>query len=178
MRAVSGRTLNDRRPNGGCSFDYLPYLPILPFFEGFAAEDIARLHSHTTPYELPTCALLCDSKHPLTACYIVVHGSVSVYAANGRQERQLAVLGPGRVVGLDSMLDDGSDDTTCAVRSDAVVLELSKKNFDQLFFGNSPTSLAFLNAVSRNLVQNLSRANNDLTRIRNYQLIRSQSGEV
>ena len=158
-----------RRPGGS---DLGAYLPRLPFFAGFAAADVSRLAGMGRLFELPRGATLFAEGVAARTCFLVVRGAVTVWGANGGARRPLAVLGPGRAAGLAAMILGGENRTVATVHEGAAVLALEREVFDHVYGGASGLSLAFLEAVSADLLHGLARRNNDLTRLSGQELIR------
>jgi len=152
-------------------FDYRAYLPVLPFFAGFDADGIDQVYDLTVARAMPAGAVLMSEGELGRTCFVVVRGAAAVSSVRDGRKYQLGILGPGRMVGPNAMIDGGPYGATATVRSGGVFLELDKAGFDQLWSGSSRTSVSFLKSVGANLVQNVIRTNSDLTRITGYQQI-------
>ena len=80
-----------RKPNGAdplaarmrlkkASFDFKPFLPHLPVFEGFDAAEIDEILDAASVLELPRGHEIFAAGQPSTACFIVVRGAVEIRA--------------------------------------------------------------------------------------------------
>jgi len=155
----------------GEPFDHRAYLSVLPFFAGFDGDGIDQVYDLTVARALPEGAVLLSEGEPGRRCFIVVRGAAAVSSIRDGRKHQLGILGPGRMVGPNAMIDGGRSGATATVRSAGLFLELDKAGFDELWSGSSRTSVSFLKSVGANLVQNVVRTNSDLTRITGYRQI-------
>ena len=167
--------LADASRASDCSFDYRLFLSILPFFNAFSAPDLGFIDSHAHTLELPRGTPVFTESWPARACFIVLRGALVLYAERGGRRQQLAVFGPGCIVGANALVLELAHDTSCEVRSDALVLELTRDVFAMIFRGVSELSLAFLNALAAQLAQTLTRANHDLIRETGYRRLGRRS---
>jgi CRP/FNR family cyclic AMP-dependent transcriptional regulator len=133
-------------------------LPILPFFQGFAAEEIDELVACSLTWSLPRGHVLFVEGEPAASCFITVRGAVQVAVLRGERRSRLALLGPGRLFGELPLLDGGPRSATAQVREDALLLELGRDAFDRLSRGGTRTAFKVLEAVNRNLVAAQQRA--------------------
>ncbi len=141
-----------------CSAECRRLLPILPFFQGFAAEEIDELVACSLQWSLPRGHVLFVEGEPAASCFITVRGAVQVAVQRGEQRSRLALLGPGRLFGELPLLDGGPRSATVQVREDALLLELGRDAFDRLSRGGTRTAFKVLEAVNRNLVAAQQRA--------------------
>ena len=158
----------------GCSFDYVAYLPILPFFQDFDARDIALFNERSSVHELPRGVKLIERGRPGTTSYLVVRGAVSTSATHDGVTHRLGLLGPGRIAGLNAMIEGGANTATYRVRVGATLVRLARDRFLEIVEGNSRASLSLLNALSANLVLDVAQATSELTRRRGLSLFHGQ----
>jgi CRP-like cAMP-binding protein len=147
------------------SFDYKPFLPSLPAFEGFDAGEIEQVLETAGVLELPRGHGVFRAGLPSQACFIVVRGAVEIRARHGRRERRMAVLGPGQLLGYMSALEHGVHGSDAVVREDAVLLEIPRQAFDALYHGTSPASTKLHRVIQRSLLASLAQTNRHLTRL-------------
>ena len=146
-------------------FDVGPFLPHLPFFEGFDRDEIAELTGPANLLELPRGHALFRQGHPSGACFIVLRGAVEIRARHERRERRIAVLGPGQLLGYMSALERGKHGSDAVVREDALLLEIPGQDFERLYFGESPASTRLQRAIQKSLLASLGQTNRHLTRL-------------
>jgi CRP-like cAMP-binding protein len=147
------------------SFDWRGFLPIVPFFEGFDAYEIDELVDRCRALELPRGTWLFAPGQPADAAFIVVRGAVEVFSRTGNLERRVAVAGPGELVGYLAMLEANPHSAAARVRESACVLELSAKDFLEIYRGESGTSVSLQHAIHKSLLRSLARTNTQLTRL-------------
>jgi CRP-like cAMP-binding protein len=147
------------------SFDFKPFLPHLPIFEGFDAAEIAEVVAVSSVLELPRGHAVFTFGQPSTACFIVVRGAVEIRAQHAKRERRMAVLGPGQLLGYMSALEKGTHGSDAVVRERALLLEIPREAFENLYFGSSPGSTRLHRAIQKSLLTSLGQTNRHLTRL-------------
>ena len=147
------------------SFDFKPFLPHLPMFEGFDASEIAEVVSACLILELPRGHAVFLHGHPSTACFIVVRGAIEIRARHAKRERRIAVLGPGQLLGYMSALEKGVHGSDAIVREQALLLEIPSLAFDKLYFGASPASTKLHRVIQKSLLSSLGQTNRHLSRL-------------
>jgi CRP-like cAMP-binding protein len=146
-------------------FDIRPFLPHLPFFEGFDRDEIAELIGSASLLELSRGHAIFRLGHASSACFIVLRGAVEIRARHEKRERRMAVLGPGQLLGYMSALERGKHGSDAVVREDALLLEIPGKDFERLYFGASPASTRLQRAIQKSLLFSLGQTNRHLTRL-------------
>src|SRR6185436_5036628 len=86
-------------------FRWREFLPILPFFEGFDADELDEMVAGARAFELGRGAPLFAQGDAATECYLVVRGALEIFYSSGRNERRVFVAGPGELVGHLALLD-------------------------------------------------------------------------
>lgn len=147
------------------AFDFRPFLPHLPMFEGFDAGEVAEVVAASSVLELPRGHVVFVHGQPSTACFIVVRGAVEIRARHARRERRMAVLGPGQLLGYMSALEKGVHGADAVVREQAILLEIPGRDFDKLYFGSSPASTKLHRVIQRSLLSSLGQTNRHLSRL-------------
>ena len=147
------------------SFDFKPFLPHLPIFEGFDAAEIDEILSVASVLELPRGQKIFAAGQPSSACFIVVRGAVKIRAHHKERERRMAVLGPGQLLGYMSALEKSVHGSDAVVREDALLLEIPAKDFESLYFGNSPAATKLHRVIQKSLLLSLGQTNRHLTRL-------------
>jgi CRP-like cAMP-binding protein len=147
------------------SFDFKPFLPHLPMFEGFDAAEIDEILAVASVLELPRGQKIFSAGQPSTACFIVVRGAVKIRAQHEKRERRMAVLGPGQLLGYMSALENSVHGSDAVVREDALLLEIPREAFEKLYFGSSPASTKLHRVIQKSLLISLGHTNRHLTRL-------------
>jgi CRP-like cAMP-binding protein len=146
-------------------FAYADFLPLLPCFRGFGASEIETVRTRAEVLSARRGTRLYDAGSPPERCYIVVRGAVTSGFVDGEAMHQLNVLGPGRFCAVGSLVEDRPTSAGYVVREDAVLLELARKPFRELYLGADQAALLLLRAVNEHQANMVSRANNHLTRL-------------
>lgn len=147
------------------SFDFKPFLAHLPIFEGFDAAEIAEITDVASVLELSRGQKVFGVGQPSSACFIVVRGAVKIRAHHARRERRMAILGPGQLLGYMSALEKSVHGSDAVVREDALLLEIPAREFEALYFGNSPASTKLHRVIQKSLLLSLGQTNRHLTRL-------------
>jgi CRP-like cAMP-binding protein len=180
---MSRTTPDDLDPLAGverlkkASFDYRPFLPLLPLFDGFEEEEIAEVLSAASCLELPAGHKVFVAGQPSRACFAVVRGAVDIRARHAKRERRMALLGPGQLLGYMSALEHGAHGSDAAVREQALLLEIARGAFDSLYHGTSPASTKLRRVIQRSLLASLDQTNRHLTRLISLARLRGDAEE-
>jgi CRP-like cAMP-binding protein len=159
------------------TFEYREFLPHLPVFEGFEADEIAEIVKVSALLDLPRGHGIFAAGQPSTACFIVVRGAVEIVARHAERERRMAVLGPGHLLGYMSVLERGVHGSDAVVREAALMLEIPREAFEALYFGTSAASTRLHRAIQRSLLASLGQTNRHLTRLISQARLRGAGGE-
>ena len=160
--AVSGPASPAEIPSQTCSFEYRAFLPVIPFFAGFTDDQIDRFVAHARALELPRGEYLYREGARADSCFLVIRGAVEISVMRDRRY-QLAVLGPGRLCGANSLITATARNSDARVRSAALLLRLDESAFRTLYQGESEECLHFQRMVSINQLQELKAADNLLS---------------
>jgi CRP-like cAMP-binding protein len=147
------------------SFEWRRFLPVLPFFEGFPADDIAALVEGCPVFELERAAALSSAGDAGHAAYLVLRGAVEVVFPAGALERRITVAGPGELVGYLAVLERRVQFMSARVRESACLMELGAVQFLRHYEGRSSTTVRLQRAIHRSLLQALARTNTGLIRL-------------
>lgn len=157
--------LADVKRRNAASFDTRPFLPQLPLFEGFDATEVTELLSVSSILELPRGHAVFTSGQASEACFIVVRGAVEIRAQHAKRSRRMAVLGPGQLLGYMSALERSAHGSDALVREQALLLEIPRAAFEEIYFGSSPTSTKLHRVIQKSLLASLGQTNRHLTRL-------------
>jgi CRP/FNR family transcriptional regulator, cyclic AMP receptor protein len=136
-------------------------LRALPFFRTLSDDELKQFLSVVVIRELPKGEILFRQREPGRSCFVVVRGAVQVAMEIGAGTENVAVIGPGKMFGLD-LVDGGARGATCYARERTLLLEISQEQFGVLFEGNSAIAFKFYDAINQNLVEQLRASNRRL----------------
>jgi CRP-like cAMP-binding protein len=159
-------------------FDCRPFLPLLAFFEGFEAHEIAALTEGCEVFELPRGAALFRAEAPAESAFLVVRGALEVLLPQGTVERRITVAGPGELVGYLAALERRPHWACARVRESACLMELAAAKLLAHYEGASGTSLSLQRAIHRSLVQALARTNAQIIRLISHARLNAARGEA
>lgn len=157
-----------------CGFDWRTFLPVLPLFKPFHAEDLDELLACAQVFDLPRGAALFEAGAPATHGYIVLRGALEISRERDGEHHRIGILGPGRLCGILALIEDAAHSMSAAAREHATLMEIPRAAFMHFYNGEARASLKFQQAINQELLQALARTNNHLTRlisqarIRNY----------
>jgi len=153
-------------------FDYRAFLPVLPLFRNFSAAEIGAVAELAEALELGRGQPLFRQGEASTACYIVVRGAVEVTGVQNGLRHRVGVLGPGRLCGVNALIEGRPHSMSALARERATLLGIRKAAFDRLFTGEDRVAARFQRAIAHELLQTLARTNNHLTRLISQSRIR------
>ncbi len=156
------RASPEESPDRTHSFDYRPFLPIIPFFANFTESEIDGVVAHAKVLELPRGDFLYREGAPAASCYILVRGAIEISVIRDRRY-QLSILGPGRLCAANSLIAESGRDSDARARSAALLLSFDTAAFRSLYLGETTECLKFQSMVSANQLQELKTADNLLT---------------
>ena len=171
--AVSGTGASpEAAQRGRPSFDVRAFLPVLPLFRSFSPAELEAFAGLAEPLELGRGQLLFRQGEASAACFVVVRGAVEVTGAHNGLRHRVGVLGPGRLCGVNALIEGRPHSMSAVARERAMLLEVGKAAFDRLITGDDRVAARFQSAISHDLLQALARANNHLTRLVSQSRIR------
>ena len=130
----------------------------LAFFEAFDEEELAELRTQTREWVVRAAHRIFDQGEVADSCFLIVAGAVDVSLTYGERRIQHAVLGPGRMFGEISLIDDIPRTASCHAREDCVLLELPRAEFEGFLGRRSAGSMKFLRAVMGSIAVALDEA--------------------
>ncbi|MCK5495796.1 MAG: cyclic nucleotide-binding domain-containing protein, partial [Hyphomicrobiaceae bacterium] len=156
--AAAGAEAAPDGETGPVEAETLDFLRLLSFFREFNNDEVARLAACAHQWQIPAGRRVVGEGDIGRSCFILVSGSVVITRAAGDRMVHLAQIGPGRMFGEVSLIDNVPCIATCTIREDAVLLEIPAAGFEQLLGEGSDLSLKFLKAVNRNIAKALEGA--------------------
>ena len=146
-------------------FDWRAFLPVLPFFEGFDADETDELASTGRVLELERGAWAFVAGAPASACYLVLRGALEIFTRGGGIERRVAIAGPGELVGFMAVITGAPRANNARAREACLLLELPRAAFMEIYDGDTGTSVSLHHAIHRSLMRSLGRTNTQLARL-------------
>jgi CRP-like cAMP-binding protein len=159
-------------------FDWRAFLPILPFFEGFDAEEIDELVAGAQAYEAGRGHMLFRPGEPADHCWLVVRGAVEVFVSDERLQRRIAIAGPGELVGYLAVLERARHGASARVREPACLLPIPAERFLKIYESNSGVAIRLQHAVHKSLLRSLARTNTQLGRLISHARLAASTGEA
>jgi len=125
----------------------------------FSRREIEILCSVARKTLYPDGSYICREGEPPHSCYILVRGSARVYRDTGRHRHVLGTLHEGALFGQVALLEHRRRSATVVAEGDAVIVELSRADFDKLINSSTPFALRFQEMVTVNGIRQLRSAN-------------------
>jgi CRP-like cAMP-binding protein len=97
----------------------------VPLFAECTGRELRQVEGLTTEHRVPAGHVLTIAGELGHECFVIMAGTASVF----RDGLQLAVLGPGEVVGEMALLDRGKRTATVIAESDMVLLVMNRAEF-------------------------------------------------
>ncbi len=131
---------------------YLDHLANVPLFSACTKKDLQRIGKASTEISIPAGQKLTDQGQMGNQAFVLVDGTVSVK----RNNKKVATLGPGSMVGELSLLDHGPRTATVTADTDCTVLVIDQRSFTAV--------LDDVPALSHKLLANLAARIRDFDR--------------
>ena len=171
---VADRRQDAARPPG-LAFDHRRFLPVLPLFQDWDADEIESFADLTTVVPLRRGQMLFYEGTEATACFVTVRGAVEVITPVAISDastapshlRRLAVLGPGHLIGYHSLIEGRSHTSRVRACENSGLLRLSSAHFLALYHGTSSLSYRLQKVVHNALLRSMAHSNLTLTRLVN-----------
>ena len=98
---------------------------------------------------LPPGRTLITEGTPSSACFVMINGAVEEVIIRGDRRIRVALAGPGKAFGYETLIDGGPSSITATTRERTLVLVLPQHHFDRLFNGEGAGSHVFLDLIHR-----------------------------
>ena len=92
---------------------------------------------------------------PSTACYLTINGAVEKVMVRGDHRIRVALAGPGKLFGYESLIDGLPSPVTAVARERALLLVLPAGPFEKLFNAEDGISRVVLDVIQRDIVATL-----------------------
>ncbi|MCO4771635.1 MAG: cyclic nucleotide-binding domain-containing protein [Deltaproteobacteria bacterium] len=149
-------------PRGPCDFDPRPFLGVLPFFADLGPRDADALLGEGTLCSAHRGETLVSAGCKTRSVWVVLRGAVEVMPPGASQRSSL--LGPGHAVGVHPLLLDQPAPSHVRIRESAALVEYTGDALHRLLAGETRASFKFMDALTRDLLRSLDRANRGLAR--------------
>lgn len=142
------------------------FMKTFAIFKEFHPNDLLLLAIHLRERRFNKNQVIFQEGEPGDSCFFVVFGSVAVLKKldDGKYEA-LAVLKSGQMFGQVSLIDGQPRSATCAAASRALLLELPKMHFDEMFATGETFAFRFQDYLSRVMVKQVRQANDKATKL-------------
>ncbi|MCB1005214.1 MAG: cyclic nucleotide-binding domain-containing protein [Acidimicrobiales bacterium] len=124
------------------------------FFEGFTADELARVATLVDDVEAEPGAVLTDQGRPGTECYVIESGQANVYFGG----EHIATLGPGSMVGEMALLEHRPRIATVVAETRMRLLGLDTRSFRALLDEMPKASQRVMSLLNARLQENAQRA--------------------
>jgi CRP/FNR family cyclic AMP-dependent transcriptional regulator len=124
----------------------------VPIFSGLSEEELAFLIQHVVPRRFSAGETVFSEGEPCSGMYVVASGRVRIYksSAAGR-EQVLSIDGPGSSIAELPVFDGGHYPASSATIDEAILLFVSKKDFQALCIAHPQVTLKVLRVVGARL---------------------------
>jgi DASS family divalent anion:Na+ symporter len=112
---------------------------------------LARLAGYMVPLAFAAGDVICREGDPADGLYIVVRGTLGIYATDDRGERQVNAIGPGHYVGELALLVDQPRSATIRAESAGEILRLDREQFLELLDHDPAAAKAVAATLARRL---------------------------
>ncbi len=135
------------------------FLKRVPLFAGIEDSLLGILAEIMSLESQPAGTYLCKQGGPGDACFIVGHGKVDVLIGEGEEEKKLATLSAGNVVGEVALIDGKKRSASVRAQTQVTVFTLSRDDFDRLMMAGNKASLQLLDNIAKDLVSRVRKVN-------------------
>lgn len=124
----------------------------LPLFQSLNETKLETLSQATHEKVLPANTTFIEQEDEPISTYIIISGSVRVYRISpDGEEINLAILGPGEVVGEMSLLDDEPRSASVETIQETKTLVLDRKDFLQIIHQYPDMAINLLSVLSKRI---------------------------
>jgi CRP-like cAMP-binding protein len=133
----------------------------------YSNAELKLLASVAPAREYEQGADLCIEGSPGQSCYVLATGEVTIYKLIDSEERNLATLRAGSLVGQMSLVDRSPRSATVRANKYTIALELNREVFMRLLNAHSPLALRFQSQIAVAGIRQLRMATQKLSQILN-----------
>jgi len=154
-------------PEGGApdGFDVTAFLPLLPCFREFDTTGIRAVRARAGIISAKRGHIVGNLNQVPQHAYIIVRGAIASGFLNTGRMHLVNVRGPGCFCTVSPLIEDRPLNAAYIVCENAVLLEIPRGQFLELFLGVDQTGFAFLTAIIEHQAAMIARATNHLKRL-------------
>ena len=124
----------------------------VPIFSGLAENELAFLLQRAVPRHYAAGEIVFSEGEPCSGLYVVESGHVRIFkSSSGGREHVLSVDGPGSSIAELPVFDGGSYPASVAAVEEAILLFISKQDFQALCLAHPAVALKVLRVVGARL---------------------------
>jgi CRP/FNR family cyclic AMP-dependent transcriptional regulator len=124
----------------------------VPIFSGLSEDELAFLAQHTVPRRFSAGETIFAEGEPCTGLYVVESGHVRIFKSSpGGREHVLSIDGPGGSIAELPVFDGGNYPASAAAVDEAILLFVSKQDFQSLCLTHPQVALKVLRVVGGRL---------------------------
>lgn len=127
--------------------DKIAHIQSIPLFSKLSQKELAEVARHCEEIHVSSKQVLANENKPGSECFMVVSGEITIR----RNNRKLAVIGPGGIAGEMALLDDQPRSATLITSADSDLLVFSRRDFRILLDAIPSVSRKLLAALSERL---------------------------
>jgi len=132
---------------------------------GFSNVELNQLIGATRTRRFPAGSWICREGETASSSFIIASGAVEVIKYLDGQERVLATLRPGALVGPTALVEGSLRSASVRVRSDTIALEFRRKAFQRFVQEGSPLSVRFQEQLAMAGIRQLRAATDRLAQV-------------
>ncbi len=133
----------------------------------YSNAELKLLASVAPAREYEEGANLCDEGAPGQSCFVLATGEVTIHKVIDSEEKELATLRAGAIVGQMSLVDRSPRSATVRASKYTIALELTREVFERLLNAYSPLALRFQSQIAVAGIRQLRMATQKLAGILN-----------
>jgi CRP-like cAMP-binding protein len=132
---------------------------------GYSGHEVEQLLGATRTRHFPAGTWLCREGDSASACFFIATGAVEVVKYLDGEERVLATLRPGTLVGQTALVDGAFRSASVRAMFATTALELRRKTFQRLVQQGSPLALRLQEQIAIAGIRQLRAAADQLARV-------------
>lgn len=146
----------------------------IPFLRRLTENELKSFVESMRALSVPRGALLFEQGADPEHCHVVIRGAVALSMVHEDRYVQVAILGPGSVVGEIALIDGMPQPFECIAREDTLLMTMHRSGFESLRRDRSPTAFKFFEAVTGDAVGLLRKINGHIAWMRPERQFRAE----
>ncbi len=123
------------------------FLRSVLLFTNLSDDDLTRLSQMVEEIKISAGTELFVEGSKGDRAYIIKEGQIEVFKTAGGQKVLLSVLKPGDILGEMSLVEEGARTASARARTESLLLEISREQFNNLLLTSSAAALAMLHTI-------------------------------